>query len=113
MSSKSKRRPPPQPKLGGYLDRARQMYPDYVTGDSVCDVPDCPKRVKDKIDGEYGGGRAITFVADDGDYMSIYIRVCGRHYKTPADELVELLPDLRRMDIDQDKVAYIDLREGI
>jgi hypothetical protein len=105
MSSKSKRRPGRPSPLGGYLNQAQQQHPDYVRGDSSCDVPGCRGKV-DGGPGRYGGGRAITTMAEDGDTFTIYVRLCCKHFGAPIAELTRLLPNLPGID----GAPYLDLR---
>jgi hypothetical protein len=103
MSSKSKRPSRNPSPLGGHLDIAQQAIPDYVRQDAPCDVPDCPKLV--------GAARTITWEAENGEFLSILMRLCDEHGDSPFTELLKLLPALSDLsDTMGNNQAYIDHR---
>ena len=69
-----------------HLDRARQSFPDYVRRDARCDVPECGRKV--------AIGRALTWVAEDGQSFTVYVRICREHGRISFGQLVPLLPGL-------------------
>lgn len=96
MSGKSRRRPQRSP-LGGYLDRARREFPDYVRPDARCDTTGCT--------GMVDAGRALTWVDENGVPLTVYVRLCAEHAEAPITDLVKLLPNLPCID-----APYIDLK---
>lgn len=74
--------------LGGYSAQARNLLPGYVTTGAPCDA--CGKPVT--------GSRTITYVAEDGTYMSVLVRTCALHTDCPIGELTSKLPGLPSMD---------------
>jgi hypothetical protein len=85
-------------KLRTYGQRARAARPGYVTPAAPCDVPGCGHSV--------GGSRTVTFIAGDGSYRSVLIRLCKAHTGAPYDDLLKLLPALAKLDAAAGPTAY-------
>jgi hypothetical protein len=72
----------------------------------------CSKLVSDRnAAGTYGGGRTFTWLTEDGESLSILIRLCPDHFRLPMTTLQCLLPRLAEMGAVVGYPAYIDLRD--
>lgn len=94
MNRKQRRQSSP---LGGYHDRNRALFPDYVRTGALCDVDGCGAKVT--------SGRTITRISEDGQHLSVLVRLCRPHADAPIDELLAAMPLLGPVD-----APYIDLR---
>jgi hypothetical protein len=95
MNRKERRTGKEPSPLGGYSAQALSLIPEYVIPGAPCDA--CAKPVT--------GSRTITYVAEDGTYMSVLVRTCALHTDCPIGELAPKLPGLPSMD----GVGYMQL----
>jgi hypothetical protein len=84
MNRKQRRAGNGKSPLGGYGDRARDLFPGYVAHGKPCDA----------CGGPVVGSRTLTWLDPDGSNVSILVRTCREHTDCKFDVLAAKLPGL-------------------